>query len=591
MNHGMRLLMRDNDTPAESQVASRSAWWHNLTAESIRADLLAGLLGALLVLPQGVAFARLAGMPAEYGIYSAIVPCIVAALFGASHHVVSGPTNANSLALFAMISPLAIAGSPEYVRLVLTATLMVGILQCAIAAARLGALANFISPAVLLGFTSGAACLIGYHAGLDLKQLCFGQQGLDAAEVGIALGTISTTALVASVRPRWPAMLIGLSAGYVLAAASHALYGRTSVRLGTLPSVIPPLSMPDLSINTLTDLSGAALALTIVALGQSISIAKAVAERSGQHIDPSREFLGQGLANVLGSFTSSYLSCGSLNRSMPNYDAGARTPLAAVFSALLLLVLVSASADVLAGIPISAIAALLIYVAWTLINTKEIRQVFRFGRQETACLIVTWLATLAIPVEFAILIGVGLSLVFYLYKTSRPVMRVLVPHGDGRRFTPVTDIDEPVLECPQLKLVRMEGDVFFGATQFVTNVLNDYRQHHRQQKHLLIMAKSMNFVDMAGARMWSREVRERRALGGNLYFHRPRARVVDAWRQSGLLEELGDGNIFGSKLDALSTIVPKLDKSICERCEARIFVECPTCATPSATHQTSKEPR
>lgn len=567
--------MRYNYTPIHSQMAASRVWWRNLTAEGVRADLLAGLLGALLVLPQGVAFARLAGMPAEYGIYSAIVPCIVAALFGASRHVVTGPTNANSLALFAMISPLAIAGSPEYIRLVLTATLMVGVLQCAIAVSRLGSIANFISPSVLIGFTSGAACLIAYHAGLDLRQLSTGEHGLNVAEVGIAVATISATALVAFFRPRWPAMLLGLCAGYAFAAAWHGTPEQPIARLGALPSVVPPLSLPDLSINTLADLSGIVLALTIVALGQSISIAKAVAEHSGQHIDPSREFLGQGLANVLGSFSSSYLSCGSLNRSMPNYKAGARTPLAAVFSAFLLLALVGASADLLAGIPMSSIAALLIYVAWTLINTGEIRRVIRFGKQETACLVVTWLATLIIPVEFAILIGVGLSLIFYLYKTSRPAMRVLVPYGKGRRFTPLTDIDEPVPECPQLKLVRMEGDIFFGATQYVIDVLNRYRHQHPEQKHLLVMAKSMNFVDMAGERMWSREFRERQGHGGNLYFHRPRARVVDAWRRSGLLGELSGGNIFGSKQEALSAIVPTLDQAICDRCTARIFVECP----------------
>lgn len=550
----------------------------------LRADLLAGLLGALLVLPQGVAFARLAGLPPEYGIYTAIVPCIVAALFGSSRHVVSGPTNANSLALFAMLSPLALPGTPDYLRLALTATFMVGVMQFLIARFRLGSLANFISPSVLVGFMSGAACLIAYHAAADLWHLALGAGRFSVIESAVAIVTVATTLAVTRYRRRWPAMLLGLAAGFALAEGWQLQTGQAVARLGALTSAIPPLSMPDLSPATLAQLAGIALSLTIVALGQSISIAKAIAERSGQHIDVNREFLGQGLSNIAGSFFSSYLSCGSLNRSMPNLEAGARTPLAAVFASVLLLVFVLASADLLAEIPLSAVTALLLYVAWTLINVRKIGEIVRFSRQEAVCLGATWIAMLLIPIEFAILIGVGLSLIFYLYHTSRPVMRVLVPHGPARRFTPVEEIPGAVAECPQLKLVRMEGDVYFGAAQYVGDVLKEFREHFPGQKHLLVMAKSMNFVDLAGESLWSREFRLRAEAGGGLYFHRPRPRVVDAWRRSGLHEALrGGGHIFASKAEALARLVPRLDPGVCARCEARIFHECAGMPAPSGT--------
>lgn len=550
-------------------------WLLTLTAAGLRADLIAGLLGALLVLPQGVAFARLAGLPPEYGIYTAIVPCIVAALFGSSRHVMSGPTNANSLALFAMLSPLALPGSPDYLRLVLTATFMVGVMQFLIARFRLGSLANFISPSVLLGFMSGAACLIGYRAVLDLWELARSGGVLATGEPLVALVTVATTLVVVRYRRRWPAMLLGLAAGYALGEGWQMQTDQRIERLGALTSAIPPLSMPDLSPATLAQLSGIALSLTIVALGQSISIAKALAERSGQHIDVNREFFGQGLSNIAGSFFSSYLSCGSLNRSLPNLEVGARTPLAAVFSSVLLLLLVLAGADLLAGIPMSAISALLLYVAWSLINVPKIVEIARFSRQEAVCLGATWGAMLLIPIEFAILIGVGLSLIFYLHHTSRPVMRVLVPHGPERRFTPVEDIPGEAAECPQLKLVRMEGDVYFGAAQYVGDVLKAFREHHPGQKHLLVMAKSMNFVDLAGEQLWASEFRTRAEAGGGLYFHRPRPRVLDAWRRSGLHDSLrGGGHIFASKAEALARIVPALDPQVCAHCSARIFREC-----------------
>jgi SulP family sulfate permease len=576
--------------PTTAIALAGGGWWRRLSPAGLRADLLAGLLGALLVLPQGVAFARLAGMPAEYGLYSAIVPCIVAALFGSSRHVVSGPTNANSLALFAMLSPLALPGSPAYIQLVLTTTFMVGVLQLLIARFRLGALANFISPSVLAGFTSGAACLIAYHAALDLWQLALADGRFRPIEAGIAVVTVGVAVLVARWRPRWPAMLLGLGAGYALAAAWRAGAGQAVAQLEPFGSALPPPSLPDFSPATLAQLSGIALALTIVALGQSISIAKAVAERSGQPIDANREFLGQGLANVVGSFFSSYLSCGSLNRSMPNYDAGGRTPLAAVFSSVLLLGLVAAGAELLAGIPMAAIAALLLYVAWTLVNLPKARETARFSRQEAVCMGATWAAVLLIPIEFAILIGVGLSLIFYLHQTSRPVMRVLVPFGPGRRFTPVEETGGAAAECPQLKLVRMEGDVFFGATQYVGEVLQDYRERHAGQKHLLVMAKSMNFVDLAGERLWSREFQLRAQAGGGLHFHRPRSRVLDAWRRSGLHARLGDGHLFDSKDEALSTLVPRLDPSVCARCTARLFLECSKMPGPASAAGTPPTP-
>lgn len=559
----------------ERPAIDEPPWWSALSAGTLRADLLAGLLGALLVLPQGVAFARLAGMPPAYGLYAAIVPCIVAALAGSSRHVVTGPTNANSLALFAMLSPLAMPASEHYIALALTVTFMVGVLQLLAGLTGIGSVANFISPSVLTGFTSGAACLIAWHAMLDLRALVLPAGTFNLWEAAIAVVTVLLTWAVARWRPRWPAMLMGLVAGWgVSLLAARLASGVPIERLGEIRSLLPPLSLPELSWPLVRELSGMALALTIVALGQSVSIAKAVAERSGQRIDANREFIGQGLANVCGSFFSSYLSCGSLNRSMPNYESGARTPLAAVFSAVLLLVLLAVGGGALAALPMAAIAALLIHVAWSLLALPRVREILRFGRQESASLLVTWAATLLIPIEWAILLGVGVSLLFYLYQTSRPVVSTLLPAGPDRRLVPIEELSTPQPECPQLKLVRMEGEVFFGATHHVGERLAAFRQQVPRQRHLLVMARSMNFVDLAGDRLWLRELRQRRSGGGNLYFHRPRSRVLAVWRQSGLLAELGEDQVFATKGQAITAIVSRLDPDICAGCQVRIFREC-----------------
>jgi SulP family sulfate permease len=322
-------------------------------------------------------------------------------------------------------------------------------------------------------------------------------------------------------------------------------------------------------------LAGPALALSVVAMCQSISVARTIGERSGQHIDPNREFFGQGLANVVASFSSSYLSCGSLNRSLPNFDMGAKTPLAAVFSSALLLGLVAVSASMLERIPMASISALLLYVAWALIDVNKIRAAMKFSHQESVCLGATWAAMLLIDIELAILVGVVLSLLFYLQLTSKPAMRVLVPHGEGRRFTPLEELDENLPECPQLKLVRMEGSVYFGAAEQVSNTLRHYREAHPLQRHLLVMVKSMNFIDHAGERVWRMELEAREKMGGSLGFHRPRSRVIEAWRRSGFLVRLGAHRIFDNKSTALATVVPSLDQMVCADCRARVFMECP----------------
>jgi SulP family sulfate permease len=589
------------------------SWVRTVSAGTLRADALAGLLGAVLVLPQGIAFATMAGLPPEYGLYTAVVPCIIAALFGSSWHVMSGPTNANSLALFAMLSPLALAFSPAYVQMALVVTVMVGVMQWLIGALRLGSLANFISPAALFGFTSGAAVLIAVHALPDLLGLSKAAQPGSAAllsHVAGQLGAVQPVALAAAAvtlvvavalrrwRPHWPYMLAGL-AGATLAGIDLmplALPGEAMQGLRTVGSIAvpwPKLVLPQVSWAQVPELLGLAFALTIVALGQAISIAKAVAARSGQRIDTNREFRGQGLSNIVGGFFSSYVSCGSMNRSMPNLQAGARTPLAAVFSALLLLALVALSAPLLAQIPMAALAALLLLVAVTLLDAPRWRQLLRLDRTEFSVALVTTIATVTIRLEMAILLGTLLSLMSFLYRTSHPAMRTMGFDSTraDRQFVVIDEAATPepaasaagqaLPECPQLKLLRMEGEVYFGATQHVADTLHALRHAPRPQKHLLVMGKSMNFIDLAGAELWEAELNARRAMGGDLYFHRPRPEVIRLWATTGFTRLLGPEHQFPDKRTAIATIFSKLDPEICRSCTARVFWECQSAPSPT----------
>ena len=580
------------------------SWVQQVSPTTLRADAMAGLLGAVLVLPQGIAFATLAGLPPEYGLFTAVLPCIIAALFGSSLHVMSGPTNANSLALFAMLSPLALAFSPAYIQLALAVTVMVGVMQWLIGTLRLGSLANFISPAALFGFTSGAAMLIVVYALPDLLGLAPAADHGAAAvlrhvvsQLGhaqpAALAVAATTAAVAFTvrrfRPDWPFMLSGLAASTALAWLWLQAFGKGGLfspealrTVGTIAAPWPRFALPHISWASVSELLGLAFALTIVALGQAISIAKAVAARSGQRIDANREFRGQGLSNIVGGFFSCYVSCGSMNRSMPNLQAGARTPLAAVFSALLLLVLVAVSAPLLAHIPMAALAALLLLVALGLLDVARWKQLFRLSRTEFGVALATLVATVTIRLEMAILLGTLLSLMSFLYRTSRPAMRTMGFDSDGpeRKFVVTADAQHALPECPQLKLLRMEGEVYFGATQHVADTLHHLRDMPQPQKHLLVMGKSMNFIDLAGAELWEAELNARRAMGGDLYFHRPRPEVIQMWKTTGFTRVLGPEHQFPDKRTAIAVIFQKLDPQICQACTARIFWECAAVPQP-----------
>ena len=572
-------------------VSLTSGWPRAVTSATLGADAQAGLLGALLVLPQGIAFATLAGLPPQYGLYSAIVPTIVAAAFGSSRHVVSGPTNANSLAILAAISPLATVGEPRFVALALSVTVLVGVIQLAVGAFRLGGLTDFLSPAVLLGFMTGAAALIACYAlpdflGVELRtgdgpfgevlSLVSGWRFINPAALAVAMTTFAVTLGVRHFAKRLPFMLIGLAAGYAVSALilPH-VGGRPVAVVGAIPSPLPSFRQPFESFASVIELLPTAFALALVALGQSVSIAKAIAERSGQRIDVNREFIGQGLANVAGGFFSAYLACGSLNRSVPNLQAGARTPLAAIFSAFFLVALVAVAGPWLGALPMPAVAALLIYTAWSLIDVRRFVTVARISRIEFAIAAATFAAMLVAPFHVAILIGAGVSLVVYLHRTAHPNFYVLAPDRktDIGRFTAIEDLVSPV-ECPQLKLLRIEGATYFGAAQYVGDRLHDLRTQFPTQKRLLIMAKSLNFIDVAGAELWDREMTRRRLAGGDLYFHRPRKQVLEVWTRSGFLRRLGSKNVFHSKTDAIGKIFSELDPKICQACQARIFREC-----------------
>ncbi|MEK6748516.1 MAG: SulP family inorganic anion transporter [Pseudomonadota bacterium] len=566
-------------------------WRHRVNKQTLRADLWAGITGAVVVLPQGVAFATIAGMPPEYGLYAGMIPAIIAALFGSSWHLVSGPTTAASIVLFSALSAFAEPGSQAYVSLALTLTLMVGAIQLAMGLARLGTLVNFISHSVVIGFTAGAAILIAFNQAKHFFGITV-PNGAHFYEVIWALishynlinpyvvtvGALTMVAGLAAKRflKQVPYMIVAILFGTLVAVVLDNLFGvdTTGIKtVGALPASLPPLSAPDFSYDTLKMLAPAAFAATLFALTEAVSIARSLGSRAGQHIDGNQEFIGQGLSNIAGSFFSGYVATGSFNRSGLNYEAGARTPLAAVFAGAFLIVVVLLVAPWAAYLPNAAMAGILFLVAWGLIDFHHIKRIINTSHSETAVLATTFLSTLFLELEFAILLGVVLSLVVYLARTSRPRItpRVPDPALPKRRFSTNSDLQE----CPQMKMAQIDGSLFFGAVAHVRESIVQYQQMQPQQRHLLVVASAINFIDIAGAELLSEEAIQRRNNNGGLYLVSVKDSVCQTLNNGGYADEIKRENIFEHKNIAIATIVrERLDKQICAQCNARIFVEC-----------------
>ncbi len=562
-------------------------WFRFITKETLKADFLAGLTGAVIVLPQGVAFATIAGLPPQYGLYTAMVTPIIAALFGSSYHLVSGPTTAISIVVFSAISNHATPGTPEFISLALTLTFLAGVYQFAFGIGRLGSLVNFVSHTVVIGFTAGAAILIAtsqmkHITGITIpKGETFLHVWLDIFAnivhinpylIAIALVTLLTALFTKKVFPKIPNLLIGMVIGSFL-----ALYFKQSTDtiklVGEIPAHLPPLSTPDFSWEAIKSLAPEAFAVALLGLIEAVSISRAVASKSNQRIDANQEFIGQGLSNMAGSFFSSYAGSGSFTRSGINYEAGAKTPLSAIFAAILLMLIVLLIAPLTAYLPVAAMGGVILLVAYNLVDFHHIKQVLTMSKSETAILLTTFFATLFLELEFAIYLGVILSLVFFLAKTSTPHIPSLSvdPSTEHRKLINIEK--KPLKQCPQIKIIRIDMSIYFGSINYIQNRLARIVENE-QIKHILIVSSGINFIDLAGAEALVIENRRLKAMGGGLYFVGIKSSVYEFAAKSCFIHNIGPSHFFDTKKEAIRELYKRVDKDICAKCNALIFKEC-----------------
>ncbi|WP_417660756.1 SulP family inorganic anion transporter [Pseudomonas sp.] len=491
-------------------------WLPATPRKTLGNDALVGLTGAILALPQSIAYALIAGLPPEYGLYAAIVPVIIASLWGSSWHLICGPTAAISIILFTSVSPLAKPGSDDFVALILLLSFIAGLFQWLLGLMRFGALVNFVSHSVVLGFTLGAAIVIALGQlpnllGIDIPSqktalmslANIGQHlgEIDWGSVALAAFTLAVSILCKQFWPRGPALLVSLVAGSLAVFVLPQQLGHVTL-VSPFEGKLPPLVLLNFDLESVLQLLPAAIACGMLGLVTSLSIARSLASKSQQFLDANQEVRAQGLSNIIGPWFSGSLSAGSFTRSALNLQAGARSPLAGVFSAILVALFALFGAKLIEHIPLPCMAAGILLICWGLLDIGGVKALYRVSRSEFLVMLLTLTATLVMELQTAIYAGVLASLFFYLKRTSQPRVKFW---QDG---------DE--------ELLRIEGSIFFGACHYLQQII----QRSRGER-VIIDAHHVNFIDYAGVEMLHQEARRLRGQKRNLIIRRARPQVLE----------------------------------------------------------------
>lgn len=506
--------------PSRHSLFPFLSWLPRQTRASVGRDLIVGLSGAILALPQSIAYALIAGLPPEYGLYAAIIPVLIACLWGSSWHLICGPTAAISIVLYASVSPLAVPASEDYITLILLLTFLAGIFQWLLGLLRFGALVNFVSHSVVLGFTLGAAVVIAIGQlpnllGLELPanttalaslmDLLRHLGAVDKPSLMLGVATVTVGVALKKLLPRWPTLLITLVLASLLVWIWPGMFGHVHL-VSAFVGRLPPYSTLPLDLEVILRLLPSAVAVGMLGLVTSLSIARSISARSQQLLDANQEVRAQGLSNIVGAFFSGSLSAGSFTRSGLSYEAGACSPLAGVFSALWVALFAVFGAGLIAHIPIPAMAGSILLIAWGLVDHRGIRALLRVSRAEFVVMALTCLATLLLELQTAIYAGVLASLFFYLKRTSQP------------RVQHWRDGDDDVL--------RVGGSIFFGASHYL-----QVRLQRLHGARVIIEAQQINFIDYSGVEMLHQEARRLLGQGRSLTLRRARPPVVEELRK------------------------------------------------------------
>lgn len=557
------------------------------TVADLRGDVLAGLTLAVVFVPQAMAYAALAGLPPVVGLYAAIFPSLVYALIGSSRHLSVGPIALTSLLVASNLDPIAAPGTEAYAAHAVTLSLLVGVMLLALGAMRAGFLVNFLSHPAMLGFNAAAAVLTGMSQvkpllGLRADIVVSAENPwpvlmhLDTAHAITApLGVAGVVALLGMRRwlPRLPAPLVVCVVTTVLVGAlGWDTIGGVGV-VGTVPTDLPTLAVPAFGLETVSRLVPGATSIAIVGYAASVTIAKALAARDRGRIEPNRELLGVGAANVVGSFFGCFPVAGGLSRSTVNAQAGARSQLAGAFASLLVLAALLLAGAAFEHLPYAALAAIVMVSAARLVDLRGAREVFRTKRRDAMTLVVTFGATLGIGLEPGLVVGMLTALAFFVWRTA-------VPHSAEMGRIPGTMVYEttrhPGVEtCPQVPILRVAAPLYYANARFLEDRVMELASTRPDLRLVVLMCSSVNDMDTTAVESLRRVVGNLRAAGADLHLVGVIGPVAGIVERSGLADLLGADHVHRTILEAAPRWMSTLDRRFCEeQCRFAAFPDC-----------------
>ncbi|HBK71473.1 MAG TPA: sodium-independent anion transporter [Flavobacteriaceae bacterium] len=560
--------------------------WLPLAKKSWKDDLIAGITGTIIVIPQAVAFAMIAGMPPIYGFYTAMLTPIIAAIFGSSYHLVSGPTTTSSIVLYSIISQYV---HPEtdidaFVSLAILLSFMAGVFKLVMGIAKMGKLVNFVSNSVIIGFSAGAGVLIAFK---QLKHIFAIKvpQGSTFYQIieyisthisetnwyafGVAMITLGIALAVRKIKKISRLyMLIAMVLGSFIS-VWLSRYGTGIETVGSIPSNLPPFNMPDFDYGNMRMLTTGALILATLGLVEAAAISRSIALNTHQRLNTNQEFISQGISNTISSFFSCYTSSGSFTRSSINYQSGAKTPMSAIISAVGLMLVVLLFAKYAAYLPKPAMGGIILLVGYNLIDFKHIKQIIKSSKRELTVFGATFLGTLFLDLEQALIIGILLSLFFYLERTSKPNIAELGLNKEKRFVNLIRDNDAK--ECSNLKIFRIDASLYFGSIEKISDYFSNLYEENKTQ-HLLIVANGINFIDLGAAEWFANEVLKWQKNRGGIYVAGLKTTSQDILKKGGFIDEMGGDIFFSDKNNAIKTIHKKFKTP----CKTKVFDECIT---------------
>ena len=561
-------------------MPTRSTWlrlvpflaWFPLRAPVLKADLVAGITVALLAIPQSLAYAQLAGVPPHYGLYAALLPTVVGALFGSSGVLSTGPVAMTSLLTAASISQLAPHGTEQYFAYAILLALISGIFQIAFGVMRMGVLLNFLSYPVLMGFINAAAIIIGLsqlpailgipaaqttNFLLDTWRVLSHMDALHEISLGFGLTALALLFAFKKLAPRLPGVLIIVA---LLTVISYLIgYAQMGGRIvGEIPPGLPALSVPPIDWHSTIVLLPAGFVIALISFMEAMSSCKVIAIKRRTPWDENQELIGQGLAKIAAAFSHSLPVSGSFSRSALNLAVDAKTGMSSVFAAMFVLLTLLFFTPYLYHLPKPVLAAIIIVALINLVDYGSIARAWRARTDDGIAAVVTFIATLAFApaIQIGILTGIMLSLALLLYRLMRPRVAIVGMHPDGI-LRDAEHFGLPALH-PRLGALRFDGSLFFVNVSYFEEAIVRLERRNPEIKCILVVASGINDIDASGIEMLANLVERLQAGGITVSFSGIKRQVLDVMTRTGLADKIGTGNIFPTDRHALDALLARL---------------------------------